>query len=93
MDIEGEEVYGLHVWLESGSLANVQQIAMEYHVNEDRKKVIQKFLATLRDLQIKENFRIFNWEANNCWKNKNGYINLAEIVLKRIDPETECSAL
>merc|ERR1712218_233709 len=95
MDIEGDELLGLHKWLESGSLANVQQIAMEYHVNDHRKKSIPAFLATLRDLQIQDNFRMFNWEANNCWKNsvkKKGEENaLAEIVLKRVNPQTDCS--
>ena len=98
MDIEGSELLGLRKWLESGSLANVQQIAMEYHVNGPpftRKESIPDFLATLRDLQIQDNFRMFNWEANNCWKNsvkKKGEENaLAEIVLKRVNPQTDCS--
>ena len=98
MDIEGSELHGLRKWLESGSLANVQQIAMEYHVNGPpftRKESIPAFLATLRDLQIQDNFRMFNWEANNCWKNtvkKKGEENaLAEIVLKRVNPQTDCS--
>ena len=93
MDIEGDEVYGLPVWLESGSLANVQQIAMEYHVNDERKKFIPAFLATLRDLQIQENFRMFNWEANNCWTKcwRSKYVDLGEIVLKRVDPQTDCA--
>ena len=98
MDIEGHELHGLRKWLESGSLANVQQIAMEYHVNGPpftRKESIPAFLATLRDLQVQENFRMFNWEANNCWKNsvkKKGEENaLAEIVLKRVNPQTDCS--
>ena len=43
-----------------------------------------------------QQFRIFNWEANNCWKNNdNGklekYYDLAEIVLKRVDPQTDCA--
>ena len=95
MDIEGDELLGLRKWLESGSLANVQQIAMEYHVNDARKKSIPAFLATLRDLQIQENFRMFNWEANSCWKNalapKGEENALAEIVLKRVNPQTDCS--
>ena len=98
MDIEGDELLGLRKWLESGSLANVQQIAMEYHVNDMRKKSIPAFLTTLRDLQIQENFRMFNWEANSCWKNVEGMGKrkgeenaLAEIVLKRVNPQTDCS--
>ena len=98
MDIEGDELLGLRKWLESGSLANVQQIAMEYHVNDARKKSIPAFLATLRDLQIQENYRMFNWESNSCCKNVEGTGEskevknaLAEIVLKRVYPQTDCA--
>ena len=98
MDIEGSELLGLRKWLESGSLANVQQIAMEYHVNDARKKSIPAFLATLRDLQIQENYRMFNWESNSCCKNVEGTGEskeeenaLAEIVLKRVYPQTDCA--
>ena len=31
MDVEGEEMQGLNVWLDEGSLDNVGQIAFEYH--------------------------------------------------------------
>ena len=89
MDIEGTEVYGLLNWMDSGSLTNVQQIAMEYHLNNERTQLYKNFQAALRDLQIKENFRIFHWEANLCWKNSE-YFDLAEIVLKKVNPQIPC---
>ena len=33
MDVEGEEVKGLNKWLDEGALDNVQQFALEYHLN------------------------------------------------------------
>ena len=35
IDIEGNELKGLPHWLHDGALSNVQQIAMEFHLNSD----------------------------------------------------------
>ena len=94
MDIEGAELSGLRVWIESGLLDNVQQIGMEVHLGEKNRMFTLPFLNTLRKLQLKANFRIFNWEANNCWKNVNRneqYFSLAELVFKKINTKFECS--
>ena len=95
LDIEGLELSLLSIWLESGLLNKVQQIAFEVHLDPPEKKVTLEFLQTFKDLQLQGNYRIFNWEANNCWKNSNGkkydYFGLAEIVLKKIDPYTSCA--
>ena len=94
MDIEGAELSGLRVWIESGLLDNVQQIGMEVHLGEKNRMFTLPFLNTLRKLQLKSNFRIFNWEANNCWKNVNRneqYFSLAELVFKKINTKFECS--
>ena len=95
LDIEKGELTGLPVWLASGALKNVQQIAMEVHLNPTDPNVTLDFLEHFLDLQLKGDFRIFNWEANNCWKNSNrnrhkNYFFLSEIVLKKINPENRC---
>jgi len=93
LDIEEAELTGLPVWLASGALENVQQIAMEVHLKSLDPKVTLDFLEHFIDLQLKGDFRIFNWEANNCWKNLNkkiDYFGLSEIVLKKINPENLC---
>ena len=100
MDIEGAEVNGLPVWHKSGSLANVQQIAIEYHLDSHWAPPLpivtktKKFLTALRDLQVKGGFRMMNWEANYCWEKMGGksgpYYNLAEIVLIKTSSQTDC---
>ena len=67
MDIEGTELHGLPMWLESGFFANVQQIAIEYHLRGVQDYLREDFLQALKDLHTKEDFRIFSWEANNCF--------------------------
>ena len=32
MDVEGSEIKGIDAWLKQGSLDNVNQIAIEYHL-------------------------------------------------------------
>ena len=69
MDVEGAELEGLPVWLSSGSLANVQHIAIEIHLDSPNETQTRDFFRTFKDLHLTGNYRIFNWEANNCWKN------------------------
>ena len=93
IDIEAHELTGLPIWLENGSLRNVEQIAMEVHLEPPEEKVTLEFFKTFKDLELIGNYRIFNWEANNCWKNYNKdieYFGLSEIVLKKINLKNSC---
>ena len=95
LDIESHELSGLPVWLNSGLLNQVQQIAVEIHLQTSEKQSTLDFLNTLKNLSIVGNFRVFDWEANNCWKNLNkdtNHFGLAEIVLKKINPRNSCSS-
>ena len=94
LDIEAHELSGLPLWLKSGALENVEQLAIEVHLEPPEEKVTLEFLQTFKDLELQGNFRIFNWEANNCWKNYNrnyDYFGLVEIVLKKINLNSSCS--
>ena len=94
LDIESHELSGLPIWLDNGDLDNVEQLAIEVHLHTPEPAITLKFLETFLDLHLKGQFRIFNWEANNCWKNykKNAdYFGLSEIVLKKTDPENLCT--
>ena len=97
MDVEGAELAGLPVWISSGILRNVAQFALEIHLKSEA--IIQntrEFLKNFKELQIQENFRIFNWDPNLCWKNGNmnnkkyDHHHLFEIVLKKINPLNLC---
>jgi len=95
MDIEGNELKGLPQWLHDGALDHVQQIGLEFHLNNDIVKT-NKFIKTLRYLYMKGDFRLISYEANGCAKNsetnagRNLYFNLAEIVLKRVTDNDSC---
>ena len=99
MDVDEAELAGLPVWISSGILKNVVQFALEIHL--EREPIIQntrEFLKNFKELQIQENFRIFNWDPNLCWKNvdmknkKYDHHHLFEIVLKKINPLNSCCA-
>ena len=95
LDIETHELTGLPIWLKSGALNNVEQLAIEVHLEPPEKKVTLEFMQTFKDLELQGNFRIFNWEANNCWKNYNrnyDYFGLIEIVLKKINLNSSCAS-
>ena len=95
LDIEGHELTGLPIWLNSWALNNIEQIAMEVHLDPPEAGVTLEFLQTFKDLELIGNFRIFIWEANNCWKNIWGrnldYYGLIEIVLKKVNSNNLCS--
>ena len=94
LDIEGAELSGLPIWLKSGALKNVQQIAIEIHLLSPEEETTLDFLKTFIDLNLIGNFRIINWEANNCWKNlnkKKDYFGLSAILLKKINPVNICT--
>ena len=86
MDIEGNERQGLRIWLHEGALDNVQQIGLEFHLDDDIVRT-NHFIRTLKYLYLKGNYRLISYEANGCAKNtgtnRNLYFNLAEIVLKK----------
>jgi hypothetical protein len=95
MDIEGNELKGLPVWLKSGALDNVKQIALEFHLDRNIMTTIN-FINSLKELYFDRNYRLISYEANGCAKNsetnggRNRYFNLAEIVLKKIDNAEKC---
>ena len=94
LDIEGHELSGLPLWLKSGALDKVEQIAIEVHLEEpSQEKKTLEFLKTFQQLHLIGNYRIINWEANNCWKylnKRHDYFAVSEIVLKKIDTENPC---
>ena len=94
LDIEAHELSGIPLWLKSGALNNVQQIAAEIHLSPHEENATLNFFESFKDLELQGNFRIFNWEANNCFKNYNkdwDYFGFAEIVLKKINTSSSCS--
>lgn len=88
MDIEQAELEGLPVWLASGALKNVDQIALEIHLNED-VNVSVKFFETLKKLYFEGSFRLISYEPNGCFKNgdksQDKFYRLFEIVLKKVN--------
>ena len=87
MDIEGSELAGLPVWISSGVLKNVKQLAMEVHLLPPQ--LTNEFFKNIRQLQLRENFRLFSWDPNLCWRNmdkQSDHQHLFEIVMKKIDP-------
>jgi hypothetical protein len=63
MDIEGNELKCLPVWLKSGVLDNVKQIALEFHLDRTIMTTIN-FMKTLKELyssiQMKFKSNLFN---------------------------------
>ena len=93
MDIEGNERKCLPYWFLSGALDNVEQIGLEFHLDDDIVRTNQ-FLKTLKYLYFKGNYRLISYEANGCAKNtetnmRNKYFNLAEIVLKKVSNQSD----
>jgi len=66
MDVDGEEVKGLNKWLDEGSLDNVQQFALEYHLNDKSLKIQRSFVSAVQKL-YRLGFRTISWEANLCY--------------------------
>ena len=91
MDIEGNEIKCLPYWMHAGALDYVEQIGLEFHLDDDIVKTY-KFLKTMQYLYFKGDYRLISYEANGCAKNtetnkRNKYFNLAEIVLKKISDQ------
>ena len=91
MDIEGNELNGLPLWLQERSLQNVQQIGFEFHLNDDVANT-NKFIKTLKSFYFNGNYRLISYDPNGCWKNvepknhgKVNHYNLAEIVLMKVN--------
>ena len=92
LDVEGAEIAALPLWVKSEVLKHVRQLALEIHVGVGVRKS-RGFFQTFEDLQLSNHFRIFSWDPNICWKNKNSakYYRLAEIVFRKIDPANSCA--
>ena len=93
MDIEGHEMQVLPKALDEGTLTNVQQIGMEYHINDDAKKT-DIFTRFLRKLYFEGKYRLISYDVNACnqnlMKTTGNYYNLAEIVLMKINDNDNC---
>ena len=93
MDIEGNEIKCLPRWFRAGALDYVEQIGLEFHLDDDIVKT-NLFLKTMQSLYFKGNYRLISYEANGCAKNtetnrRNKYFNLAEIVLKKVSSQRD----
>ena len=89
IDIEGNEIDGLDEWLKSGALDNVQQIALEYHL-EDTISTMNLFKALL-NLYFVGDYRLISFDLNGCGRNQIGhYIKFAEIVLMKTSKQSPC---
>ena len=89
LDIEGHEIDGLEEWLKSGALDNVQQIALEYHL-EDTISTMNLFKAIL-NLYFVGDYRLISFDLNGCGRNEIGhYIKFAEIVLMKTSKQSPC---
>ena len=101
MDIEGDELTSLPVWLREGALKNVKQIGMEFHLRilPDENKQFRaiktyNFTKTLQSLYVKGNYRLISYDVNACAHNSKvmggEYYYLAEIVIKKINNDDKC---
>ena len=95
IDIEGNELKSLPFWLKEGSLHNVQQVGLEFHLDKIVATTL-KFIETLKELYFEGNYRLISYEVNGCAKNlepakgKDRYFYLAEIVLKKVVVNNRC---
>ena len=89
IDIEGHEIDGLGQWLASGALRNVQQIALEYHLQDTESTL--KLFNTLIRLYFEEDFRLISFDVNGCARTKDrDYHKYAEIVLMKPSETSIC---
>ena len=88
IDIEESELTGLPVWLLSGALKNIEQIAVEIHLKGTESTV--EFFKTLRSLYLDGDYRLISYEPNACWRNLahwEKFYSYSEIVLKKVSKE------
>ena len=89
IDIEGNEIDGLDEWLKSGALDNVQQIALEYHLQDTISTL--KFFKAVMSLYFKGDYRLISYDLNGCARTKHAeYHKFAEIVLMRTSKRSPC---
>ena len=89
IDIEGGEVEGLQEWFASGSLNNVQQIALEYHLLDTKSTLT--FFHAISNLYFEGDFRLISYDLNGCDRAKyRAYHKYAEIVLMRNNQQNPC---
>ena len=85
IDIERRELAGIPIWLSSRALKNVQQIALEIHLNGTKSTV--EFFKTLKRLYLEGDYRLVSYEPNGCSHNRNReriFYAQSEIVLKKV---------
>ena len=91
MDVEGTEFSdgGFEDWIKSGALTNINQIALELHVVQDRsnKRQYIKLLEILKDL-YQLGFVLISQQVNLVWGLKSGdpdgFYDLVEVVFIKI---------
>ena len=89
VDIEGYEVDGLGEWFASGALQNVQQIALEYHL--ENTEMTLKLFHTLIRLYFEGDFRLISFDINGCARAASrDYYKYAEIVLMKPSEYSVC---
>ena len=103
IDIEGAELEGLLEWQNSGALAHVQQIGIEYHMeaewmSQSKHDQYKTILKALQKLYVETNFRLVHYDFNLCWARHvdwvtkaNGYPAFSEIVLMRTNKNGLCA--
>eukprot|EP00094_Tigriopus_californicus_P007347 TCALIF_07071-PA protein Name:"Protein of unknown function" AED:0.08 eAED:0.08 QI:28/0.66/1/1/0.66/0.75/4/24/242 len=81
-DIEGSELNALPVWIKSGALSHIKQLAFEFHFVDAN---VAKFWAIIQDLyQI--GFRVISYDPNFCkGDSEKGFYQLFEIVFRKTD--------
>ena len=95
MDIEGNELNGLPLWLAEGSLDYVQQIGLEFHLDINIATTLS-FIQTLKELYFEGEYRLISYEGNGCAKNldvgkaREKYFYLAEVVFKKVALKNRC---
>ena len=85
IDIERRELAGIPIWLSSNAFKNVQQIAVEIHLNGTKSTV--DFFKTLKRLYLEGDYRLVSYEPNGCSHNRNRkrqFYAQSEIVLKKV---------
>jgi hypothetical protein len=83
MDIEGFELDGLPVWLNSGAFKNVQQLGIELHATDDQSTVAKLF-ASVQEL-YRQNYSIISSDLNTAMGRvaDNGHYQNIEIVFRK----------
>ena len=89
VDIEAYEVEAIPEWLSSGALANVDQIALEFHLDQAARllkisipEATRTYLRLIQSL-YKLGFRLIEWHANVARGKLGRILPCMEVVFKR----------